>query len=65
MMSLNEIRMMPTARPISSDGAVHESIFRSYHIVQKVRELLEAKTPHGVILEIVTDLQNAPKEGRL
>ena len=38
----------------------HESILRSYQIVQKVKELLEAQTPTAVILEIIADLEASP-----
>ena len=37
-------------------GGLHESVFRSYAVVQKLRELIEAKTPHAVLLEILNDL---------
>jgi len=38
----------------------HASLYRSWHIVEKVVELCEQKCPHGVILEIIEDLKAAP-----
>jgi hypothetical protein len=54
-----EIRAMPqTIReiPPGSTGA-HESVLRSFHIVNKVRELLILETPPTVLLDIIEDLR--------
>ncbi len=61
-MILSEIRQMPktmTKKEVTGvlNEGMHESLFRSYHIVQKVKELVDAKTPHAVILEIIRDLE--------
>ena|ERR1700685_3182589 len=36
----------------------HESLMRSYHIVAKLKTLIELGTPHTVILEILALLQS-------
>ena len=41
-------------------GGYHESLLRSYQIVQKLRELLELNTPAPVILEML-DLMEEKK----
>lgn len=55
-MTLEEIRAMPLD---AAAFAIHESIFRSYHIVDKVVELLKEDCPAKVVLEIIEDLRNA------
>ncbi len=58
-MSLGDIRRMPTSIteiPLGSSG-VHESCLRSFHILNKVIDLLMKGTPAEVILEIVEDLK--------
>ena len=37
---------------------VHESVFRSYHILEKVKELIEQKTPAYVMIELINDMQD-------
>ena len=54
-MNLAEIRKRPT-----SVNNCHESILRAYHVVQKVRELLERRTPPEVLVELIDDLMDAP-----
>lgn len=64
-MTLREIRKMPTILTNSElnkwkDGGstgVHESLLRSFHIVEKVKELLEKQVAPQVILEIIEDLK--------
>jgi hypothetical protein len=64
-MKFSEIRRMATdtsefARMKGeNDPKIHESIFRSFHIVNKVKELLLKNTPYDVVIEIIDDLQNA------
>jgi len=36
---------------------IHESILRSYNILHVVRDLLIAKTPPTVILELIDDME--------
>jgi len=57
--TLAEIRAMPTVIRGIEAGATgaHESLLRSYHIVQKVQELLVQETPPAIILEIIEDLR--------
>jgi len=42
----------------STNTEVHESCFKSYHIVEKIKNLCEQKVPHNVILEIIEDLKS-------
>lgn len=64
-MKMYEIRRMPT----TSDGLtqdvdkplkIHESVFRSFHIVDKVVELCTKEVPYDLIIEIIHDLQTMP-----
>ena len=59
-MTLAEIRLVPTERPLGACNAantIHESAFRSYHIINKVVDLLKKNVPAEAILEIIKDLQ--------
>jgi hypothetical protein len=58
--TLAEIREQPTQLDLPGGGGVHESVFRSWAIVEKVRLLLMAKAPPDTILEIIDDLRDAP-----
>ncbi len=55
MATFADIRAKRTTR-----DNVHESVYRSYHILDKVVELLDQEVPHVVIVEIVADLRDAP-----
>lgn len=47
---------------ISACGkGIHESIFRSFGILEKVKHLLEIGTPHEVILEMIDLMEETPK----
>ena len=69
-MTLAEIREKPkTLTRLKIEAALstgmcgmHESLLRSYAVLEKVRELLMADqpTPPKVILEIIDDLMDAP-----
>ena len=60
-MILAAIREQPTTIGTGpNSGRVHESVLRSFHIVGKVRELLNSGTPPDIVLEIIDDLMNAP-----
>ncbi len=50
-----DIRRMPTTL-----DNVRERVFRSYHVLGKVKELLEKETPTSVIIEVIDDLQTEP-----
>ena len=39
----------------------HESVLRSYHILQKVKDYLQDRVPHKVILEIIVELEEERK----
>jgi hypothetical protein len=53
-MNILDICMIPTTH-----SNVHESVYRSYHIVQKVKELLQVGTPATVILELIQTMEDA------
>lgn len=55
-MKLFEIVNFPTAV-----GDKHESLLRSYHILDKVKDYLQDGVPYKVILEIVEELEEAEK----
>jgi hypothetical protein len=64
---IDEIRDRPTCltpEQVKSDlkekpsmSGWHESLLRSYHIVQKVKDMLELGTPPEVVLEIINDME--------
>lgn len=53
-MDILKIVEMPT-----TIGSVHESCYRSYHILEKVLTLLEMGTPGDVVLLIAAEMTNA------
>lgn len=63
-MKATEIRRMATdtsemARlPNEVDPKIHESCFRSFHIVEKVKELLNKDTPSEVLLEFIEIMES-------
>lgn len=62
-MKLAELRQRPTTIGTSANGQrVHESVLRSYGMLQKVRELLiqEDPVPPHVLLEMIDDVLDAP-----
>lgn len=50
--SLAHIREMPTVV-----NEVHESVYRSWHILHYVEWLLERETPNDVILALIRDME--------
>ena len=40
---------------------VHESVLRSFCILEKVRELLQRGVPADVVVDIIDELQGAPQ----
>ena len=54
-MKLSDMEMPTTV------DSVHESCYRSYHCLAKVKDLLEQKCPPDVILEIIEDIKTAPQ----
>lgn len=56
-MSIEDIQAMPTV--IENN---HESLYRAYHVLDKVRGLLNLNTPAEVIIEIIHECYRFPKE---
>lgn len=62
-MSLDEIRNFPTTIDTGINSKrVHESVLRSFQVVQKIKELLDKNTPAPVLLEIIDDLMGAKQK---
>lgn len=63
-MTLAELRELPTTIDTGPNGnRAHESIFRSYQMLQKVRGYLIAggqPIPYPVLLEMIDDVLDAP-----
>lgn len=57
--TLAEIRKRSTMYRSTDGQLFHESLLRSYHIVDKIEELLRAGAPAAVLLEIIEDLRSA------
>lgn len=64
-MTLAELRERPDTITTggSNEHRIHESCFRSYGMLNKVRELLMSPTPvpPKVILEMIEDVMDAPQ----
>lgn len=61
-MTLAEIRALPTTLDCGPNNKrFHESCFRSYHIVVKIRELVDQGSP-DLLSQIIDDLQTAPQK---
>lgn len=57
-MKIENIQKRPTT--YETDGVnCHESLLRAFHIVEKVKELLEKDTPPSVVLEMI-ELMETP-----
>ena len=55
-MKIDDIQSRPTC--YESDGQkCHESLLRAFHIVDKVKELLEKNTPPSVVLELIEQME--------
>ena len=52
-MKLFEISKVPTVM-----NQTHESVLRSYHTLQKVKDYLRLEVPHKVTLDIVDELES-------
>jgi len=59
-MNIFDISSMPTSITINNPGSYHESIFRSYHVLNRVKEYLEKEVPYDVILELI-EVMETPK----
>jgi len=61
-MKISDIISFPTTLGTGPNGGrFHESIFRSYQILEKVKDLLEKETPPSVVLEIIREVEDAPQ----
>lgn len=60
-MTISEIGYMPTTIELPNQK-IHESVLRSYNIMQKVVDLLRLKTPHEVIIELIEEMTS--RDGR-
>ena len=56
-MTFEEIRLCPTTFVFSGEHGVHESIFRSYQILELVKGYLRRGVPSDVVLEIIEELE--------
>ncbi len=63
-MNIHEIAHLPTRYDrVSADIGVHESIFRAYRIVQKVKDLLGRGCPNDILLELIEVMEWRPPGG--
>jgi hypothetical protein len=53
-----KISKMPTVLDIDGVGSYHESILRSYHVLEEVRKLLQINTPNEVILDLIEIMES-------
>jgi hypothetical protein len=61
-MEISKIKEFPSTLGTGKSGSrYHESLFRSYQILEKTKELLECNTPSSVVLEIIYDIEKAPQ----
>lgn len=60
-MTFQEIREFPTTFIGANGGRHHESLLRSYQILQKVKELCAIECPHSLIVEMIDDMANNPQ----
>ena len=52
-LGLSKLASMPTVL-----NNMHESLFRSYHALRKIKELLAKGTPGDVVLAIISEIDN-------
>lgn len=57
--NISDIRKMPVLVEEIPPGAkgVHESVLRAYNILEKVKHLLEEKTPSKIVLELIREME--------
>lgn len=59
-MKISAIKEFPTTLGTGANsGRYHESVFRSYQTLEKVKSLLAIDTPSEVVLEIIQDIEQA------
>ena len=62
-MKIHEINREPTTTsqlcrmPGDADPCIHESVFRSYKILEKVKELMDLGTPVIVVRELIEEME--------
>ena len=56
-MKIKDITKMQTA-----EDNLHESLFRSYHILEKVKDYLHRKVPDDVIIELIEEMEQEELE---
>ena len=57
MRKIEEIQKFPTLYTDVHRGDCHESLLRSYQILEKVKDLLRIETPPTVILEVIKECE--------
>ena len=64
-MTIAELAEWPTTLDTGPNGTrVHESVLRSYQVLQKAREWLMKGTPPDVVLEMIDHCMDAPGQDR-
>jgi hypothetical protein len=53
--TIAQIRAKPTV--MDDAGKIHESVFRSFHIVSKIKNFLQRGVPTDVILELIDEME--------
>lgn len=56
-MTLREIRVMPQTIE-AGETKIHESVVRTYHVLNKVMELVQKNVPSDVIVELWEDMMS-------
>lgn len=51
-------------RMITSTKGIHESLFRSYHILEKTKGLLQEGTPGHVVLMLISEMEEEIDQSR-
>jgi hypothetical protein len=54
-MTISEIKTFPTDYVSVSRGQCHESLLRSYQVLEKVKEMLERGDSRETILELIEE----------
>jgi hypothetical protein len=68
-MKIHQIQRMPqssdelTRSHLGEVRNIHESCFRSYQILEKVKELIEHGTPSAVIKELIEEMEFKSDQG--
>lgn len=54
-MRIIDIHALPTT--MDNASKIHESVFRSFHILEKAKEYLALGVPPGVILDLIAEME--------